>query len=152
MEDGGAGGLSAIGDGGQAAISLMPDDDRTQVCIFESLQLEGLYVGDWLYKKLLECIKKSQKSKAIPRAQKTWRKQTTACRGNLNSQPYLPTYGDFPEPHRDINSSTVLSGVPVHPLGQKLKLKHQVMVVKNKEKKKSSCSDSGKGQSQECLP
>ena len=48
MEDGGAGGLSAIGDGGQAAISLMPDDDRTQVCIFESLQLEGLYIGDLL--------------------------------------------------------------------------------------------------------
>ena len=46
MEDGGAGGLSAIGDGEQAAISLMPDDDRTQVCIFESLQLEGFYVRD----------------------------------------------------------------------------------------------------------
>ena len=46
MEDGGAEGLSATGDGEQAAISLMPDDDRTQVCTFESSQLEGVYVGD----------------------------------------------------------------------------------------------------------
>ena len=46
MEDGRAEGLSAVGDGEQAATSLMPDDNRTQVCIFESLQLEGLYVGD----------------------------------------------------------------------------------------------------------
>jgi len=46
VEDGRAEGLSAAGDGEQAAISLMPDDDRTQVCVFESLQLEGLYVGD----------------------------------------------------------------------------------------------------------
>jgi len=55
--DGRAEGWSAIGDGGQAAISLTPDVDGTQVlvpcwnpmqvCIFESLQLEGLYV--WTY-------------------------------------------------------------------------------------------------------
>ena len=31
----------AIGDGGQAAISLMPDVDGTSVRIFESLKLEG---------------------------------------------------------------------------------------------------------------
>lgn len=31
----------AIGDGGQAAVSLMPD-----VHVFERLQLEGLYVGN----------------------------------------------------------------------------------------------------------
>ena len=40
---------SAIGDGGQAAISLTPDVDGTHVCIFESWQLEGSYVGDLLY-------------------------------------------------------------------------------------------------------
>ena len=55
--DGRAEGSSAIGDGRQAAISLTPDVDGTQilvpcwnlmqVCIFESLQLEGLYV--WTY-------------------------------------------------------------------------------------------------------
>ena len=41
-------GSLAIGDGGQAAISLMPDVDGTHVRIFESLQLEGSYVGDLL--------------------------------------------------------------------------------------------------------
>ena len=40
---------SAIGDGAQAAVSLAPDVDRKHVCIFESLQLEGSYVGDLLY-------------------------------------------------------------------------------------------------------
>ena len=36
MEDGGAEGSAAIGDGEQAAMSLMPDDDGTWVHIFES--------------------------------------------------------------------------------------------------------------------
>ena len=49
MGDGRAEGSLAIGDGGQAAISLTPDFDGTNVCIFESLQLEGSYVGDLLY-------------------------------------------------------------------------------------------------------
>ena len=47
--DGRAEGSSAIGDGGQATISLMSDDGGMQVHIFESLQLEGSYVGDLLY-------------------------------------------------------------------------------------------------------
>ena len=42
-------GLSATGDRGQAAISLMPDVDGTHIPIFESWQLEGLYIGDLLY-------------------------------------------------------------------------------------------------------
>ena len=46
MGDGRAEGSSAIGDGGQAAISLMPDVDGMNVRIFESSQLEGSYVGD----------------------------------------------------------------------------------------------------------
>ena len=49
MGDGRAEGLLAIRDGGQAAISLMPDVDGTHVRIFESLQLEDSYVGDLLY-------------------------------------------------------------------------------------------------------
>ena len=49
MGEGRAEGSSAIGDGGQAAISLMPDADGTHILIFESLQLEGSYVGDLLY-------------------------------------------------------------------------------------------------------
>ena len=49
MGDGRAERLSAIGDAGQAAISLMPDIDGMHVCIFESSQLEGLYVEDLLY-------------------------------------------------------------------------------------------------------
>ena len=44
--DGRSEGLSATGDGGQAAVSLTPDADETVVRIFESLQLEGPYVGD----------------------------------------------------------------------------------------------------------
>ena len=48
MGDGGAEGLSAVGDGGQAAISLMPYVDGIHVCIFESLQLEeGTYCTLW---------------------------------------------------------------------------------------------------------
>ena len=50
MGDGRAEGSSAIGDGGQAAVSLRPDIDGTHVHNFESSQLEGLYVGDLLYK------------------------------------------------------------------------------------------------------
>ena len=46
--DGRAEGLSARGDGGQAAVSLMPDVDGMHVCISGSLQLEGLYIGDLL--------------------------------------------------------------------------------------------------------
>ena len=49
MGDGRAEGSSAIGDRGQAAISFTPDIDGTQVCIFESSQVEGLYVGDLLF-------------------------------------------------------------------------------------------------------
>ena len=37
-------GSSATGNGGQATISLTPDVDEMCVCIFESLQFEGLYV------------------------------------------------------------------------------------------------------------
>ena len=44
-----AGGSSATGDGGQAAMSLTPDVDRTQVHIFETAQLEGSHVGDLMY-------------------------------------------------------------------------------------------------------
>ena len=44
--DGRAEGSSAIGDGWQAAISLMPDVDETHICIFESSHLEDLYAGD----------------------------------------------------------------------------------------------------------
>ena len=49
MGDGRAERSSAIGDGGQAAISLMPHLDGMYVRIFESLQLDGSYVGDLLY-------------------------------------------------------------------------------------------------------
>ena len=49
MGDGRTEGLSAIGDGGQAAISLMPDVDGTHVQILESSQLEGSYAGDLPY-------------------------------------------------------------------------------------------------------
>ena len=49
MGDGRAEGSSAIGDGGQAAISLTPDVDGTHIHIFEGSQLEGLYVEDLLY-------------------------------------------------------------------------------------------------------
>ena len=47
MGDGRAEG-SAIGDGGQAAISLTPDVDGAHVRIFQSSQLECSYVGDLL--------------------------------------------------------------------------------------------------------
>ena len=49
MGDGRTEGSSAIRDGGQAAISLTPDADGTHMPIFESSQLEGLYVGDLPY-------------------------------------------------------------------------------------------------------
>ena len=49
MGDGRAEESSATGDGGQAAISLTPDNDGMHIRIFESLQLEGSYVGDLLY-------------------------------------------------------------------------------------------------------
>ena len=47
--NGGAEGSSPIGDGGQAAISFMPDVDGTHVRIFERLRLEGSYVRDLLW-------------------------------------------------------------------------------------------------------
>ena len=50
--DGRAEGSSAIGDGGQAAMSFMPDVDGTHLCIFQSVQLEGSYRGDLLYLKI----------------------------------------------------------------------------------------------------
>lgn len=47
MGDSRAEGSSAIGDGrGQAAVSLGSDNEGMHVRIFESLQLEGPYVGD----------------------------------------------------------------------------------------------------------
>ena len=49
MGDGRAEGKSVIRDGGQFATSLTPDIDETRVRIFESSQLEGSYVGDFLY-------------------------------------------------------------------------------------------------------
>ena len=49
MEDGGAEGSAAIGDGEQATMSLTPDDAGTRVRIFESHRLEGSFVGDSLY-------------------------------------------------------------------------------------------------------
>ena len=48
MGGGRAEGSSAIGDGGQAAISLTPDTDGTHVHTFESSQLEGSYAVDLL--------------------------------------------------------------------------------------------------------
>ena len=39
-------GSSAIGDGGQAAISLTSDVDGTHIRIFEGLQLESSHVGN----------------------------------------------------------------------------------------------------------
>ena len=46
MGDGRAeGSPPAIGDGGQAAISLTPDVDRTDVCVFESSKLDSSYIG-----------------------------------------------------------------------------------------------------------
>jgi len=46
--DGRGEGSSAIGDGGQVAISLTLAVDGTHVCIFEHSQLEGLYVWGFL--------------------------------------------------------------------------------------------------------
>ena len=48
MRDGRAEGLSFVGDGGRATVSLTPDVDGIHAHIFESLQLEDLYVGDVL--------------------------------------------------------------------------------------------------------
>ena len=56
MGDGGADGPSATGDRGQAAISLMPDVDGMHIRIFESLKLEGAYVGDLLYISVCVCV------------------------------------------------------------------------------------------------
>ena len=47
--DGRAGGPSATGDGGQAAVSLMPDTDGKHVRLFESSQLEGSCRGLIVY-------------------------------------------------------------------------------------------------------
>ena len=47
--DGRAEGPSAIADGGRPAVALTPDADGSHVRIFETSQLEGLYVGDLLY-------------------------------------------------------------------------------------------------------
>ena len=52
--DGRAEGSSAVGDGGQAAISLIPDISGMHVCLFESSQLEGFYIEDSLY--LENCV------------------------------------------------------------------------------------------------
>ena len=49
MRDGRAEGSSAIEDGWQAVISFTPDVDGMHICIFESTQLEGSYVGHFLY-------------------------------------------------------------------------------------------------------
>ena len=49
MGGGSAEGPSATGDAGPAGASLMSDVDGPHVCTFESPQLEGLYVGDFLY-------------------------------------------------------------------------------------------------------
>ena len=57
MGDGGAEGSSATGDGGKAKISLMPDADGMHVHIFESLKLEGTYVGDLLYVCVCVCVR-----------------------------------------------------------------------------------------------
>ena len=48
MGDGRAEGSSAIGDGGHATISLMPDVGGMHDRIFESSKLEGSYVGELL--------------------------------------------------------------------------------------------------------
>ena len=49
MGDGRAEGSSAIGDGGQAAVSLTPDVDGKHFLVVKSSQLECSYVGDLLY-------------------------------------------------------------------------------------------------------
>ena len=47
MGDGRAEGLSAIGYGRKAAISLTPNVVGIHIYIFESLQFKGLYVGTY---------------------------------------------------------------------------------------------------------
>ena len=64
---------SAIGDGGQAARSFMPEVDGKHVHIFESSQLEGSYVGNLLYLHPL-----------------FWKQ----CNVKLRSVEYLPVQGD----------------------------------------------------------
>ena len=54
MGDGRAEGSSAIGEGGQAATSLIPDVSGMHVCLSEISQLEGFYVEDSLY--LENCV------------------------------------------------------------------------------------------------
>ena len=49
LGDGRAEGWSAIGDGGQAAISLTPDVDGMHLLLFESSQLDGSCIGELLY-------------------------------------------------------------------------------------------------------
>ena len=49
MGDGRAEASSAIAEGGQAAITLMPDVDGMHIHIFENSRLEGLYLRDLLY-------------------------------------------------------------------------------------------------------
>ena len=39
----------ATGDREQAAVSLTPDIDGTNICIFECSKLEGSYVGDFIH-------------------------------------------------------------------------------------------------------
>ena len=53
--NGRAEGSSAIGDRGQTAVSLMPNPG-THVHIFESLQLEALYVGSFLYSQAIATV------------------------------------------------------------------------------------------------
>ena len=48
MGDGGAEGSSAIGVGEQPGASFTLGTDETHICVFQSLQLEGSYVGDLL--------------------------------------------------------------------------------------------------------
>ena len=45
MGDCRAEGSTAVGDGGQAAMSLTPDADGTCMSIFESLHLQASYIG-----------------------------------------------------------------------------------------------------------
>ena len=53
MQEGRGEGSSSLGDGGRPAV--IPDIDRMHVCIFESSQLDGLYVGDLLYPYYIHC-------------------------------------------------------------------------------------------------
>ena len=46
MGDSRAEGFSAIGDGGQASISLTPEAGG---CILENMQIVGFYIGNLLY-------------------------------------------------------------------------------------------------------